>query len=272
MSKLPRLLLIDDPSADVPALLEELRRLGCEPARVTTVEELRAALAAGGWDFVLEAARGAALARRDQSLVAAARMVGGVAHDFNNLLTIINGFGEVLRNRLKPGDPLHPLADEIVKAADRAAELTGRLRAFSRQHQEAEGTPPSAPRGHETLLLADDEVAVRALSGDVLRQSGYTVLEAGHGHEALRVAEGHAGPIHLLVSDVVMPELDGRQLAERLRQVRPELKVLFVSGYTGDEELRQGVRQAAVHFLPKPYTPLALATKVRAVLDQAEAV
>jgi CheY-like chemotaxis protein len=183
-------------------------------------------------------------------------------HDFNNLLTIISGFGEVMRSRLKPDDPLHALAEEIVKAAARATELVGQMRSLDE--------PAETPKAHrrETLLLADDEDAVRALSRDILREKGYTVLEACHGREALQVAANHAGPIHLLVSDVVMPELGGRQLAERLRQSRPEMKVLFVSGFTDDEAVCQSVRKAAVHFLAKPFTPLALAAKVRAVLDQ----
>lgn len=123
------------------------------------------------------------------------------------------------------------------------------------------------PTGTETLLLVEDDDAVRALSRHVLRECGYTLLEATHGREAIRVAQSHDGPIHLVLSDVVMPYLGGRQLAERLAEERPGLKMLFVSGYTDDAVVRHGILESDVAFLQKPFTPSALANKVRAVLD-----
>ena len=124
------------------------------------------------------------------------------------------------------------------------------------------------PTGNETLLLVEDEDAVRAFSRHVLQSCGYTLLEARDGLEAIRVAQNHVGPIHLVVSDVVMPHLGGRQLAERLGEVCPNLKVLFLSGYTDDAVVRHGILAADVAFLQKPFTPSALAQKVRAVLDE----
>ena len=124
-----------------------------------------------------------------------------------------------------------------------------------------------AARGTETLLVAEDEPAVRALTCHVLRAAGYTVLEAGEGEEAVRVAERHAGPIDLLVTDVVMPGLGGRELAERLAGRHPGLRVLYLSGYTDDAVVRHGVREAQVAFLQKPFTTAGLAVKVRDVLD-----
>jgi PAS domain S-box-containing protein len=130
------------------------------------------------------------------------------------------------------------------------------------------GTRP-APRGAETVLLVEDEDSVRALARLVLTNNGYTVLEAGDGLQALRVAGGHVGPIHLLMSDVVMPELGGPELAERLVATRLDLKVLFLSGYTDDAVVRHGILQEKVNFLQKPYSVAALAKKVREVLDAA---
>ena len=121
--------------------------------------------------------------------------------------------------------------------------------------------------GAETVLLVEDEDAVRALTRIVLEGQGYSVLEASDGAEALAVAGRHEGPIHLLLSDVVMPVMGGRQLAERLLASHPELKVLFQSGYTDDAVVRHGILHEKVHFLQKPYSPAALAAKVREVLD-----
>jgi CheY-like chemotaxis protein len=125
------------------------------------------------------------------------------------------------------------------------------------------------PRGRETVLLVEDEDAVRALSRHILQGCGYHVLEARDGIEAVRTAEEHPGPIDVLVTDVVMPRMGGRDVAAHATAARPALKVLFLSGYTDDAIMRHGVREADVAFLHKPYSPGALAAKVRAVLDHA---
>jgi two-component system cell cycle sensor histidine kinase/response regulator CckA len=127
--------------------------------------------------------------------------------------------------------------------------------------------PEALPHGTERLLLVEDDEGVRALSRHILRSCGYTLLEAASGDEALRLARGIRGPIHLLVTDVVMPGLGGRELAERLLESHPGAKVLYLSGYTDDAVVRHGVREVGVQFLQKPYTPAALAQKVREVLD-----
>jgi PAS domain S-box-containing protein len=124
------------------------------------------------------------------------------------------------------------------------------------------------PRGTETVLVVEDDAAVRGLTRHILQLAGYAVLEAAGGDEALLVATGHTGRIHLLVTDVVMPGLGGRAAAERLAERRPGLRVLFVSGYTDDAVVRHGVLHDKVNFLQKPFTPAALAWKVREVLDQ----
>ena len=125
----------------------------------------------------------------------------------------------------------------------------------------------SMPPGVETILLVEDQEPVRALAARVLRGCGYTVVEAGDGREGLAVCEAHVGVLHLLVSDVVMPHLGGRELAERVRAIRPEIKVLFVSGYTDDALIHHGVQEAELAFLRKPFTPSELASKVRSVLN-----
>ena len=380
--------------------------------------------------------------RQAQKMEAVGRLAGGVAHDFNNLLTVINGYGEIVMNGLRPGDPAMELVREIRKAGERATGLTRQLLAFSRktvlepkildlnaqiremeklllrligedidlvarlspdlgpvkadagqleqavvnlcvnardampqggkltiethkatlddayardhpdvqpgsyallavsdtghgmdattqarifepffttkeqgkgtglglamiygfvkqsgghvavysepgrgttfkiylphvQGAVASGKPQPGlavlPKGSETMLLVEDEGGVRALARHLLQTCGYTVLEAGYGKEALRVAERHAGPIHLLITDVVMPQgMGGRQVAEAVRALHPEARVLFVSGYTDDAVVRHGILEANTNFLQKPFTPASLTQKVREVLDQAQ--
>jgi PAS domain S-box-containing protein len=139
-----------------------------------------------------------------------------------------------------------------------------------RARESSEILPPSpdpsgAPRGDETVLLAEDEPGVRALARRTLLSHGYRVLEAGNGPEALEVAAGYPGEIHLLLTDVVMPGLSGRQVAERLR--RRGTRVLYLSGYADDAVVRHGVIEGGANFLQKPFTPHTLARKVREVLD-----
>lgn len=131
----------------------------------------------------------------------------------------------------------------------------------------AKSTILNNPRGSETILLAEDDDGLRLLIHETLRERGYRVLEARNGVEALQLREGHAGPVHLLLSDVVMPQMSGRPLAEHLAALRPDMKVLFMSGYPDDAVVRHGILCAEVHFIQKPFTPKALAQKVRELLD-----
>ena len=131
----------------------------------------------------------------------------------------------------------------------------------------ADAGPVLPLRGTETILLVEDEEAVRGLAGEVLAGNGYRVLAAGCSDEACRVSGGHEGPIHLLVTDVVMPGPSGRELVERLVPSRPMMKVLYISGYTDDAVVRHGVLAEGVAFLQKPFTPEVLLRKVREVLE-----
>jgi two-component system cell cycle sensor histidine kinase/response regulator CckA len=123
--------------------------------------------------------------------------------------------------------------------------------------------------GSETILLVEDDALVRDLMRTVLRNEGYTILEAAQGHEALAIARQHRGSIDLLVTDVVMPQMSGRELAEQLSLTRRPIKVLFISGYTDDAVVRHGLLMARIEFLSKPFSPMKLAAKVREVLDKA---
>ncbi len=128
--------------------------------------------------------------------------------------------------------------------------------------------PPKELKGAETILLAEDDETLRSLTTGILRKLGYTVLAAATPDIARAIARDHHGPIHLLLTDVVMPGSSGRDLARELAKSRPQTKVLFVSGYTGEAMIQHGLTEPGLNYLQKPYTPSVLAAKVREVLSQ----
>ena len=136
----------------------------------------------------------------------------------------------------------------------------------------ASTSPPSGvtdlpTRETETVHLVEDEELVRRVARISIELQGYRVLSARDAADALRIAEGHKEPIHLLITDVVMPEMGGRELAEAIRTRRPGIRVLFMSGYTDEAVFQHGTIPPTEAFIQKPFSPLGLARKVRAVLD-----
>jgi two-component system cell cycle sensor histidine kinase/response regulator CckA len=142
-----------------------------------------------------------------------------------------------------------PRVEEAVEAASPGAGLT------------------DAPKGSEIVLLVEDEDMVRALARMILQENGYTVLECSKGDEALAISEHHQGPIHLMITDVVMPMMSGRELAERLAPLRPDMRVLYMSGYSDDAIVHYGVLEPGIAFLQKPFTGDTLIRKAQEVLD-----
>jgi CheY-like chemotaxis protein len=124
------------------------------------------------------------------------------------------------------------------------------------------------PRGNETILIVEDEEEVRKLAGKILEKQGYSILETYNGDSALLVCEGRNGPIHLMLADVVMPGMNGSELAKLLKPLYPEMKILYMSGYTDNAIVRHGVLEKGVNYIQKPFTMEGLVRKVREVLDK----
>ncbi len=170
------------------------------------------------------------------------------------VLGIVEQSGGAIRCESEPGRgaAFTIFLPAIAEVVDRGARPAGSLSA--------------APKGSETVLLVEDEDAVRVLARKILEGRGYAVLAARNGREGLALCEAHQGPIHLLVTDVVMPEISGRELAEGVLKLRPATKVMFMSGHMQDVVLKEGVEKGAA-FLQKPFTPAGLARIVRETLD-----
>jgi CheY-like chemotaxis protein len=134
---------------------------------------------------------------------------------------------------------------------------------------EPERTSPRNATGSETILVVEDQPSLRELVRRVLEQQGYRVLEAPNGEQAVRVAESTTRPIQLVITDVVMPGMNARAMAERIRGVWPTVRVLYMSGYHDDDVMLQSLANAKVDFLQKPFLPYDLAEKVRTVLERA---
>jgi CheY-like chemotaxis protein len=233
-----------------------------------------------------------ALARKE--LRTFAELASRSAHELNNVLTVMRMNAELLEPELaKHGAPLEEIQDIIV-AAERAETLTKQLLVSSRRAypqptglDRLEGTEGllstdagqrTAPTGQkkaarprdiaggETILLVEDEKALRRLASRILNEAGYRVLEAPDGAKALRVAAEEVGEVDLVLTDVEMPTLGGRGMVAELNELSPGIRVLFMSGYTDNEILRRGIRVEETHFLQKPFTAESLKAAVRAAL------
>ena len=132
---------------------------------------------------------------------------------------------------------------------------------------ERDQTSTAELKGSETILLAEDDLSVKTTSVRILKNCGYRVLTASDGEEALRIAEQFKEPIHLLLTDVIMPKMDGLQLAQRIAALRPKIKIVFMSGYTTEALVQREIIEKNVPFISKPFEPQALAREVRRTLD-----
>lgn len=213
--------------------------------------------------------------RQSQKLEAIGKLSGGFAHDFNNFLTVINGHTEILTEALQPDHPAIRSVIQIRKAADCAAALIRQLLALNpRQvfHPKVAGLNANVKRselnkGTETILVVEDAEPLRALTKEFLTASGYTVLEAANGEEAIQIAQSHYGSIDLLLTDVVMPHMGAKPLVEKMAQIRPHTRVLYMSGYPNNSIVQADVPAGGVTFLEKPFTREILSKRVRQVLD-----
>jgi CheY-like chemotaxis protein len=224
--------------------------------------------------FVVDITRSAEAEEHGESI---GRLAGAIAHDFNNLLMAILGYTELLLESRRPDDPDRSDLQQIQKAGQRAAALTQRLLAYSRKQvpvpkevdlndaiRSLRGLRPPAG-GRETILLVEDEDSVRRIVAAILRRDGYQVLEAATARDACAFFDRHGAEIDLLLSDVVMPDMNGPMLAQRLVGQRPELRILFISGHVnGESPIDSG--NPNVSFLSKPFQACALVTRVRELL------
>jgi CheY-like chemotaxis protein len=207
-----------------------------------------------------------------------------VGHELNNLLTVIQINAEFLLDSTGENPATAEELEEIQRASRRASILarqllaSSRLQPFDAKSAEAalkrkasakSNEPEKPPRVGETILLVEDEAAVRSLAKRILTTKGYRVLEASDGAIALRVAAGHVGEIDLVLTDVAMPNLGGRGMVEELKELSPQMRVLFMSGYPKEEVFPEKGRIDQTPYLQKPFSSETLFAEVRAALGYA---
>jgi CheY-like chemotaxis protein len=215
---------------------------------------------------------------KSQELESVGRLASTVAHDINNLLTPIVGHAQMAMRKLPEDDRLQSSLREIAKASERLSDLVRQFLSVSNgkgfaSNRQASPTPSAEasqndlrdlPPGTGVVLLVDDEPLVRQTSAMMLREQGYAVIEASNGPEALKLAQAYSGTkIHLLMTDVVMPLMGGKELADRLRSIHPETRVLYTSGYNDESLVNHGALEAGTAFIQKPLTPDTLGVKIQ---------
>ena len=192
------------------------------------------------------------------------------AHDFNNLLTVIIGNAECALAQLETRNPLREMLDDILMAAKRAGKLTRQLQAQSAANASGkkaeQGAQSAAGHRGARLLVVDDDEPLRRLAHRILEESGYCVESTSDPLEALRLVQEGGRRFDLLVTDVAMPKMSGKDLADHVRRLCPTVKVLYTSGCAANILSRHGVRLSEDPFLPKPYTPFELVHKVQEAL------
>jgi CheY-like chemotaxis protein len=228
-------------------------------------------------------------AGRSHDLEEANKTASYVAHELNNLLTVIQINTEFLLESSGGSAASAQELAEIQRAARRASILARQLLASSRLEpfdasiaeaalrKKSRATPGRATAGvsertartTETILLVEDEAAVRTLAKKILSQKGYRVFEAADGAIALRVAAAHVGEIDLVLTDVAMPNLGGRGMVEELRELSPEIRVLFMSGYPKEEIFPDKATGSRIPYLQKPFTGETLFAEIRSALGYA---
>jgi DNA-binding NtrC family response regulator len=199
-------------------------------------------------------------------------LTGRIAHDFNNVLMAITGYCELLQVKLPAQDPLRQHVNGIQKALEQGARLNRQLLLYGRKGAFPEETEevkqPAKPlKANETILVVDDNEAVRNAVGTFLELKGYKVLRAEDGEKALGMVTKDGTPIDLLITDLVMPKMGGRELARSIFATRADLKVLYMSGYTDEPSVREGNLGPNSLFVQKPTSMEALFRKVRQLLE-----
>lgn len=273
---------------------------GCQIPRCINFHRRRAQFYRPGDKSLKKSSRGSGAHRRHEgggqkssrghALENATRTAGFVAHELNNLLTVIQINAEFLLDSTGENPESALELAEIQRASRRASILARQLLASSRLEpfdpavSDASATRKStsaaasrtrapethkAPRTTETILLVEDESAVRDLTKRILSHKGYRVLEASDGAIALRIAAGHVGEIDLVLTDVAMPNLGGRGMVEELKELSPEMRVLFMSGYPKEEIFPDKAKARVTPYLQKPFTSENLCSEVRAALGYA---
>ncbi len=212
----------------------------------------------------------------DESSDRLAAQIGTIVHDLRNVFSAVHGFATVIAQDLRPGDPAHADVEQILKAVDHGTEVTQRL-AKLREGAEPEGATVAAavegdqdrsgswslqqPRRAANVLVVEDDDLVRTMTVRVLRRNGYATVDAATAEEAERRAQEHPDGVDLLLADVGLPRSGGPELATRLRQRWPSLKVLFMSGLGRQAVLDQGVPPGTA-LLEKPFAPRTLLDRV----------